>query len=154
MVPTEISLEQLPEPPECALHATPNWDRASRYSSWPQLLRITAYLYRFLNRLRRSKNPLMTIATLLPEEIQNAKRYWLKTMQSDMFPNEIVALNQKPKARYRRAARSLFSILIWTRPNLFIFEEDSVELASQERRRIPLYYAHIRCWYSYPASSS
>jgi len=33
-----------------------NWDLASRYSSWPKLLRTTIYMYRFLNRFRRSKN--------------------------------------------------------------------------------------------------
>jgi len=78
------------EPPVCTLHATPTWDLASRYSSWPKLLRTTALyysLYRFLNRFRRSKKPANT-ATLLPEEIQNAKCYWLKTMLSNMFPNE------------------------------------------------------------------
>ena len=66
--------------------------RISHYSSWPKLLWTIAYLYRFLNPLRRSKNPQANIATLLPDEIQNAKRYWLKTMQSTMFPNEIAAL--------------------------------------------------------------
>jgi len=76
----------------CVLHATPQWDLASRYSSWPKLLRITAYFYRFLSRLRLSKHS--NIAFLFPEEIQNAKRY-SKTMQSDMFPNEIAGLKQK-----------------------------------------------------------
>ncbi|KYN39315.1 hypothetical protein ALC56_06302, partial [Trachymyrmex septentrionalis] len=57
-----------PESPMCVLHATPQWDLASRYSSWPKLLRITAYLYRFLSRLRLSKHS--NIASLFPEEIQ------------------------------------------------------------------------------------
>jgi len=91
LVPFGVPLEQRSEPP--ALHATPNWNLASRYSSWLKLLRTIAYLYPFLNGLRRSKNPQATY--LLPEEIQNAKRYWLKTTQSTMFPNEIVALTHK-----------------------------------------------------------
>jgi len=74
---------------------TPNWDLASRYSSWSKLLRTTDYLYRFLNRLRRSKNLQANTATLLHEEIQNAKRYWLKIMQSIMFLNKIAALRHK-----------------------------------------------------------
>jgi len=38
-------------PRTSGMHATLNWNLASRYCSWPKLLRITAYLYRFLNRL-------------------------------------------------------------------------------------------------------
>ncbi|XP_018371806.1 PREDICTED: uncharacterized protein LOC108766801 [Trachymyrmex cornetzi] len=95
LLPAEIPLEQRPEPPGCASHTTPDWDLASRYSSWPKLLRITAYLYRCLNRVRRTKNPQSDTAILISEEIQTAKRYWLKIMQSDLFSNEIVALNQK-----------------------------------------------------------
>jgi len=89
----DILLEQRSEPPVCALHTTLNWNLASRYSSWPKLLRTIAYLYPFLNGFRRSKN--LQATYLLPEEIQNAKRYWLKTTQSTMFPNEIVALTHK-----------------------------------------------------------
>jgi len=93
LVPFGVPLEQRSEPPVCTLHATPNWNLASRYSSWPKLLRTIAYLYPFLNGFRRSKN--LQATYLLPEEIQNAKRYWLKTTQSTMFPNEIVALTHK-----------------------------------------------------------
>jgi len=60
--------------------------------SWPILLRITAYLYRSLIRVRSSKTALPYAANLRTEEIQKAKRYWLETIQSDMFPNKISAL--------------------------------------------------------------
>jgi len=63
---------------------------------WPKLLRSIAYLYCFLNRFRCSKNSQANIAIyLLSEEIQIAKRYWLKTIQAIMFPNEIAALTHK-----------------------------------------------------------
>jgi len=38
--------------PVCTLDSVSCWDLDSRYSSWPELLRITAHLYRFLNRFR------------------------------------------------------------------------------------------------------
>jgi len=38
--------------PVCILDSAPCWDLDSRYSSWPELLRITVHLYRFLNRFR------------------------------------------------------------------------------------------------------
>ena len=80
-VSSDVAFEQHLEPPVYALHATPNWDLASRYSSWPKLLRTTTYLYRFLNRFRRSKKQANN-ATLLLEEIQNAKRYSKSCSQS------------------------------------------------------------------------
>jgi len=56
-----------------ALHSAPHWDLDSRYSSWLKL-RITAYLYRFLNRIRPAKTALSHAAILHPEEIQKVKR--------------------------------------------------------------------------------
>jgi len=102
---------------------------------------VTAYLYRFLNR--HSKNPQDNTA-LLPEEIQNAKRYWLKTMQLDMFLNETVVLKHQcpiPK----NCSLSVVNCPYMNKHGLIVFEEDSVELASQERREIPSSYAHTNC---------
>jgi len=60
-------------------------------SEWvkPKLLRITAYFYRFLNQVWFAKTVLSHAAILHSQEIQKAKRYWLKTIQLNMFPNEI-----------------------------------------------------------------
>jgi len=71
-VSSDIPLELRPEP-RYALHATLHWDFASRYSAWQT--KIATNRYRFLNQLRRSKNPQANTATLLSEEIQNAKYY-------------------------------------------------------------------------------
>ncbi|XP_018392979.1 PREDICTED: uncharacterized protein LOC108772033 [Cyphomyrmex costatus] len=94
-VPSNAPLEHRSDPPVCALHATSTWDLESRYSSWPKLLRITAYLYHFLNRLRACKDSQFCAVTLIPKKIQQAKSYWLGRMQSHMFPSEIAALNQQ-----------------------------------------------------------
>ncbi|XP_029171148.1 uncharacterized protein LOC114940595 [Nylanderia fulva] len=94
-IPAETALEQRSQPPIHSLHVTPSWDLASRYSSWPRLLRITAYLYRFLYRLRSSKSASSSQAILHPEEIQKAKHYWLRVMQSEMFSVEISTLQRQ-----------------------------------------------------------
>ncbi|XP_029170129.1 uncharacterized protein LOC114939860 [Nylanderia fulva] len=94
-IPAETALEHRSQPPIHSLHVTPSWDLASRYSSWPRLLRITAYLYRFLYRLRSSKSASSSQAILHPEEIQKAKHYWLRVMQSEMFSVEISTLQRQ-----------------------------------------------------------
>lgn len=93
-IPQKTHLEERPQSPLCALHSTPSWNLASRYSSWPKLLRVTAHLYRFINRVRAPTGKFPHIATLNPEDIQKAKYYWLKTIQSDLFPNEISTLTR------------------------------------------------------------
>jgi len=138
LMPSNVSFEQRSNPPY--VPCTPNWDFVSRYSLWPKLLRTTAYLYRFLNRLWLFKNPQANIAILLPEKIQNAKRYWLKIMQSIMFPDEIAALIHK-----RLIPKNSPLFLNSYMENLFVFENDSIEVASQERREIPSSYIRIRC---------
>jgi len=53
------------------------WDLTSRYSSWPKLLRTTAYLVLSIVIVFSidSKNPQANTAILLSEVIQNAKRF-------------------------------------------------------------------------------
>ncbi|XP_018392969.1 PREDICTED: uncharacterized protein LOC108772023, partial [Cyphomyrmex costatus] len=94
-IPSDVTLEQRSDPPVLSLLASPSWDLETRYSSWPKLLRVTAYLYRFITRLRAPNKTKPHINTLLPEEIQKAKSHWLKRMQSDKFPKEIAALSKQ-----------------------------------------------------------
>jgi len=72
---TNIWIHPICPEPRYALHtgAMLHWDFASRYSAWQT--KIATNRYRFLNQLRRSKNPQANTATLLSEEIQNAKYY-------------------------------------------------------------------------------
>ncbi|XP_076660431.1 uncharacterized protein LOC143363785 [Halictus rubicundus] len=64
---------------------------ASRYSSWPKLIRVTAYVQRFIKRLRSQPRGCTTTA-LLPDEVAEAKRHWLKQIQADTFPQELRTL--------------------------------------------------------------
>ena len=53
---------------------------ASRFSSWQKLCRVTAYCLRFISNARslRVRGP------LLPEEIELAESYWIKSAQSKL----------------------------------------------------------------------
>jgi len=98
------------------------------------LLRITAYLYYFLNRVRPAKSALLYVVILLSEKIQKVKYYWLKcnirhVSQWNLGSNSV---------RYLRTTCYALSILILMRMDLIVFEEDFVELVFQKRRRIPL----------------
>ena len=107
----------------CVSHATPQWDFASRYSSWPKLLRITAYLYRFLRRV--DSDFLNTRERILHLCSQKKVRTQLKTMQSDMFANEIATLKQRrliPKS-------SALSVL-----NSYIDEDGLIRIRGRLRR--------------------
>ncbi|XP_011687752.1 PREDICTED: uncharacterized protein LOC105449960 [Wasmannia auropunctata] len=92
-VSPDAPLEERPQPSVPVFHSAPNWDLASRFSSWPKLLRVTAYLYRFLSRQKRSDS--FSSASLQPDEIDKAKFYWLRSIQADMFPLELAALSRQ-----------------------------------------------------------
>jgi len=81
--------------------ATILWDLSRRYSSWPKLLRITAYLYRFITNSRaritdtnfticKSGDPLY----LNPTEIKCAETFWVRSLQSEIFPCEMSLLRK------------------------------------------------------------
>ncbi|XP_043264164.1 uncharacterized protein LOC122404299, partial [Colletes gigas] len=78
------------------------WELETRYSSWPKLLRITAYLKRFVQNLRRKSGKAEltklespsnnAILVLTPDEISQSKLFWLKKIQSDVFQPELERL--------------------------------------------------------------
>jgi transposase InsO family protein len=53
---------------------------ASRFSSWQKLCRVTAYCLRFISNARS----LRVCGPLLPEEIELAESYWIKSAQSKL----------------------------------------------------------------------
>ncbi|GFQ65265.1 integrase catalytic domain-containing protein [Trichonephila clavata] len=65
-----------------------------KYSSLLKLLRVTAYIFRFVNALRRKdfeKGPLAS------EELFNAEIFWVKVTQNDFYSSEITCLkSDKP----------------------------------------------------------
>jgi hypothetical protein len=73
----------------------PEWDLPDQFSSWTRLVRVTAYVQRFINNLRskRSAQPRI-ITNLSADEIRNAEEFWLKTVQSSRFAADRVALEK------------------------------------------------------------
>lgn len=78
-----------------AQHASPvsEWDLSQRYSSWSKLLRVTAYIFRFITRahsqhsLSRSSLPSRSLA-LASEELNTSRVYWLKYIQAQRFSED------------------------------------------------------------------
>lgn len=79
-----------------------NPDLSSRFSSWPRLLRVTAYILRFRSHSRRDRHLSQNTVgfALSAAEISAARTLWLKSIQSVLFHSEITALTQnRPLAR-------------------------------------------------------
>ncbi|XP_076660078.1 uncharacterized protein LOC143363366 [Halictus rubicundus] len=76
------------------------WELETRFSSWPKLIRVTAYLFRFVYACRRS-NPETGRApsrgyglALSADECSNAKFWWIRRIQSTLFTSERKTLLQ------------------------------------------------------------
>ncbi|XP_076660409.1 uncharacterized protein LOC143363756, partial [Halictus rubicundus] len=95
-IPVALHAVTVPEP----------WDLATRFSSWPKLLRVTAYILRFIKRLQSYRNLSESSisateghsencpnpSALLPIEIRQARTYWLKHIQQTVLPVEFQRL--------------------------------------------------------------
>ncbi|XP_076299352.1 uncharacterized protein LOC143218193 [Lasioglossum baleicum] len=107
-----------------SLHTVPSpeaWDLATQFSSWTKLLRVTAYVLRFIAKLRPTNNHSMSSASaveghsetsltpsaLLTTEIRRARTYWLKTIQRTVLPIEFQHLHQKLRLPRRSPLSSL-----------------------------------------------
>jgi len=106
--PTSISLASI----ECALEqsetrtthlAKPReiWDLSVRFSSWPRLLRVTAYVMRFISRIRTRilsiEGESQSSSFIRAGEIHTARTFWLTQIQRELFPLERDALfNNRP----------------------------------------------------------
>jgi len=75
----------------------------SKFSSYMKLVRITAWIFRFLRNCR-SKQRLYS--DLTADEIVKAKEYWILTVQRQCFPEEIKAIqNEMPLPTKSKIAR-------------------------------------------------
>lgn len=75
--------------------AISTWDLSEKYSSWVKLVRITAYVLRFINACRRPRihDPGKSEgATLSSADFDTAKTFWIKHIQTSLFSEEINAL--------------------------------------------------------------
>ncbi|XP_076283630.1 uncharacterized protein LOC143210562 [Lasioglossum baleicum] len=98
---------ELEERPAVSAHTiTPGevWDLATRFSQWSRLIRVTAYMCRFIARLRkitrRDDSLIPSRQALTTEEIQRARIFWLKYIQRSRYPSEVDCLrNRQPLPR-------------------------------------------------------
>ncbi|XP_076301681.1 uncharacterized protein LOC143219696 [Lasioglossum baleicum] len=91
--------EPLSEARSAAVHTcsqTSPWTLASRFSSWAKLIRITAYIFKFIHALRARKNTSSPISsngsTVSVDECSEARIFWIKSIQREQFPTELEAL--------------------------------------------------------------
>ena len=68
-----------------------------KYSSLTQLLRISAYVLRFIGNLKAklSGNTNQVVQALSANEVKQAEWYWIKTVQGNSFEDEIKFLRKK-----------------------------------------------------------
>ena len=68
-----------------------------KYSSLTQLLRISAYVLRFIGNLKAklSGNANQVVQELSATEVKQAEWYWIKTIQANSFEDEIKFLTKK-----------------------------------------------------------
>ena len=66
----------------------------ARYSSLTRFLRVTAYLSRFIYNCRHSKSE-RRVGTLLVEDIEEGRKFWVRSTQAESFPQEVAALKLK-----------------------------------------------------------
>lgn len=101
--PAERTEEKKPDSRVLLVLPAPKWELIDNVSSWDRLLRITAYVFRFVNNTRRT--PAKASETFT-EEIDKARRFWIKTAQSQHFEREILDLRAKqavsPNSKLRR----------------------------------------------------
>ncbi|XP_011864190.1 PREDICTED: uncharacterized protein LOC105560050, partial [Vollenhovia emeryi] len=107
---------------QCSQRRDP-WDLASRYSSWPRLIRVTAYLLKF-TRLCRSvcsrrnvncssstpmpkRYPIVKGVVLSASDCNAAKTFWIKQIQAALFATEINALANNHSLNSRSSILSL-----------------------------------------------
>lgn len=73
------------------------WNLPYEVDSWPRLLRIIVYVFRFLNNIRNAQNRTEEIS-LFAEEVSNARDYWIKSVQTEYYAQELKDLLNKGNA--------------------------------------------------------
>ena len=74
---------------------------------WPKALRITAYCFRFLDRLKRRTGTPRRVrrgdekVTLTAEDLDGAKNFWIKDAQAEMLPVEEISDGRIPRRLIR-----------------------------------------------------
>ncbi|GFR15756.1 integrase catalytic domain-containing protein [Trichonephila clavata] len=81
----------------------------NRFSSLKKLLKVTAWVSRFVNNARIVNKSMNFYITA--DEIQNAEYFWLKYVQSEFYSSEILALKRNEQLRCSSEIKSLVPYL-------------------------------------------
>ncbi|XP_070162567.1 uncharacterized protein [Polyergus mexicanus] len=112
----EAPLEEKINSLQCSQpHVT--WDLASRYSSWPKLIRVTAYILKFISLCNRNRSSTFSLLSsqypasrsiaLSASDCNTARLFWIKKIQAELFPTEINALSKNKSLSSRSSLLSL-----------------------------------------------
>ncbi|XP_036146899.1 uncharacterized protein LOC118646978 [Monomorium pharaonis] len=72
-----------------------HWELATRFSSWNKLIRVTAYLLRFIANCRRKSRttePPSCRAALSCQEVSDARFFWIRQIQGEVFHSDLRSL--------------------------------------------------------------
>ncbi|XP_069126383.1 uncharacterized protein [Argopecten irradians] len=87
----EHGVEEEIQQEECE-QAVPHILTLSNYSSYQKLLRITAFILRFANNCRQSKNDRIC-GDIISQELNQASKYWIKVVQQESYGDVKESLN-------------------------------------------------------------
>ncbi|XP_076280087.1 uncharacterized protein LOC143219483 [Lasioglossum baleicum] len=99
---SKVVLHSVAPAPVCELE--------SRFSSWPKLMRVTAYIQRFVRNARccrRSRQRCFLGRALSAREVSDAKNFWLRRIQAIQFPETIAAIKNKKSLSSKDSLESL-----------------------------------------------
>ena len=93
-IASEIDLEQRSQATaHVANREEPGWDLHLAISSWPRLLRVTAYCQRFVDAIK-TRTVRYTSIALIATEISHARLFWIRFAQTAAFSKEMDAIRR------------------------------------------------------------
>ncbi|GFR23824.1 integrase catalytic domain-containing protein [Trichonephila clavata] len=97
---------------QCILEPNVHVLDLKKYSSLNKVLRVTAWILRFLTNSRRNniKDSSLSLS-LHANEIEEAELYWIKETQREFYSSEILALKKQQPLRHDSKIRSLVPFL-------------------------------------------
>ncbi|XP_029163715.1 uncharacterized protein LOC114935138 [Nylanderia fulva] len=102
-----ISSEQR-KPTVLHVEGSDEWDLLYKFSSWTKLIRVTAYVCRFLALIdKKRKVNFKSTSSLSVNELNKAELFWLSYVQKKAFESEIKALKKGNAVSKKSSLRTL-----------------------------------------------
>ncbi|GFY05668.1 integrase catalytic domain-containing protein [Trichonephila clavipes] len=106
-----------------------------KFSSYFKLLRVTAFVFRYINNTR---DILKKSGTLETEELKKSEEYWIKEIQNETYASEIIDLEKAQKVSDCSKIRSLVPCLDYRKILRIKGRLDESELSLDEKQPILL----------------